>query len=280
MSKVKFHYYKIAVDKTAPSLDNLLQRLSTLSIANRTKTIYTTEIRLEHIAKNNGLWELCLTKVRSKNWPGVGSQNGASSDLSLPPQRDLTEHTYALIDPVKKLLVIQFTQGGVRASKVGMFLGDHAGLITAYDCHPVLTKDALTRYQNTKIFTRIDVGISGATAGDVAIFNGSPIGSAVKESVDSGIEDIEITFKVNAVDKRRALKSSMIRRLVSLVQKSDQATDLKIFGRDAPDSNVEQIDLLEEAKFHLVDEKEIGLTPGKRYNQLKMFEQLHIAISK
>lgn len=280
MSKVKFHYYKIAVDKTAPALDAILQRLSSLSIAHRTKTIYYTEIRLEHIVKKHGLWELCLTKVRSKNWPGVGSQNGASSDLSLPPHRDLTEHTYALIDPVKKLLVIQFTQGGVRASKVGMFLGDHAGLITAYECKPVLTKDALTRYQSTKIFTRIDVGISGATAGDVAIFSGSPISSAVKESVDSGIEDIEITFKVNAVDKRRSLKPSVIRKLVGLVQKSDNATDLTIFGRDGPDSNVEKIDLLEEAKFYLVDEKDIGLTPGKRYNTNGMFDQLHIAINK
>lgn len=280
MSKVKFHYYTITVDRTAPSLDVLLQRLSTIPIAARTKTIYTTEIRLEHIEKKNGLWELCLTKVRSKNWPGVGSQNGPSADLTLPPQRDLTEHTYALIDPVKKLLVVQFTQGGVRASKLGLFLGDHAGLITAYDCHPVLTKDALARYQNTKIFTRIDVGISGATAGDIAIFNGSPIGSAVKEAVDSGIEDIEITFKVNAVDKRRSLKPGVIRKLVGLVQKSDHATDLKIFGRDGPDSNIEKIDLLEEAKFHLVDEKDIGLTPGKRYNKTKMFDQLHIAINK
>lgn len=268
--KIKVHYYSVSNNQHR-SLDDLLQDLERLPLDQRVKSIRHGDVNLEHIEKHDSLWFLHFTNSRASNWPGVARKGHASTDLNLGFDVELTENTYAAFDTTVGVMVLQYTQSAVRASRLFAYFDQHTEHPNSFFYTPILNDDAMERFERQHTFTTINVAINDVTDADVAYFDGSSVGSAVRESVNAGVTILEMSFRVDARVKGNRIEGGLVRRLVDrMIARNSQNDKLIVKGRDDQNSPVESIDLLADAKTAEYDERGVTLTPGRRYRLADM----------
>jgi rhodanese-related sulfurtransferase len=282
MKKIKLHYYKVEKVGTPMELSEAFEKISKLEISDRTKSCGYVKVRLDHVELREGAiphWILRFSRLREDNWPGVSTLGEASKDLEFDDDTFLSEETYALYEPKKNRMLIQYNHIGVRASKIQEYLTQCINYADGgYRLIPVLTDDALTKYQSKKIVTSIDVVLDDLTQLDVDYFEGHSLHSAVKSTVDSDAVQMKMTFSVDARVKKNKLQSSFVTDLVDKVFKRNGDNDkISVYAKEEEADAVEFLSLLESRKGAEYDAESISRTIGRRYEPDDMFQLLQQA---
>ncbi|NYT80898.1 hypothetical protein H0A70_05240 [Alcaligenaceae bacterium] len=279
--KIKVHYYAVSPNHPRISFDSVLTQLSALSLSHRERVVGPGAVRLEIVDRHGSDWFMHITAARVSNWPGVAQSGQPSSDLQIGVRADLTENTFAAFDTTTGRLVLQFTQGAVRAGRLFAYFDQVTGRPNSFLYTPVLNSDALKRYANKHAFTEVEAVIDNVTSADIAYFSGSPLTSAVRQSVQAGVERLVVGFKVDARVATQKINKGFVDSLVQKVMSRGSRSDkLVVKGRDAADGPVEAIDLLADVKMEVYDEKAVTLTPGRRYRPDDMRRILFDALRK
>lgn len=279
--KIKIHYYAVSSNNPKIKLDALLAKLSALTLDQRDKIVGRGDVRLEIVEKHQNIWFMHLTASRVSNWPGVGRAGQLSSDLKLDLNAELTENTYAAFNIQTGILVLQYTQRAVRAGRLFAYLDQHTGQPNTFLYTPVLNNDAMQRYAQKHAFTEIEAVIDNVTKADEAYFKGSSVASTVRESVQAGVTRLAVTFKVDARVQHSKIQAGFVSNFVKRVIGRKSDTDkLVVTGRDQDGTPLESIDLLADVKSTCYDEREVTLTPGRRYRIDDMRRILFDALRK
>lgn len=279
--KIKIHYYSISSNIVGENIDTCLHTLNGLSIPQRTRRIKNNDVCLEKIEDHGSLWFLHFTALRNTNWPGAAQKGHASSDLRLAVGVELTENTFAAIDTNTGILVLQYTQSAVRASRLFYYLDDVTGRPNSFFYTPVLNKDAMERYERSNLFTEIEVMVEGITKADEEIFKGSSIASSVRESVKSNVTRLNVSFSVDARVKKNKIKNNFVSSLVdTLLARKSPKDKLIVKTKNEINGTLEAIDLLADVKVAEYPEKSITLTPGRRYRPDDMQKILFDALRR
>jgi hypothetical protein len=278
MKRIKVHYYHIVIPTGAPSVETTLEKLQTQNLEDRLKLCGSHKIRLDEVtekprADGHSFWHMKFSKFRDENWPGVSAPSQAAKDLELDDDESLSEETLVVYSPVLNRLVIQYNHYGVSASKVKEYLNlSILDPTKHYSITPVLTNEALAKYERKQLVTSIDASIEGVTAADVAFLEGSGLEAALAKSVENKVTSFRFQFSVDARVKKNRVDRDWVSRLVEAIKKRGGDNDsLCVTAKENEEDAVEVIDLLESRRITEYNADLIDRTIGRRYNSNQLY---------
>ncbi|WP_155886513.1 DUF6731 family protein [Acidovorax sp. JHL-3] len=278
MKRIKVFYYQFFAPPGAPAIEELLKDLEQQDLGLREKICGVQTIRLDEISERHHAdgtvnWHLKFSKFRDDNWPGVAAAGQPAKDLELEDGEILSEETVAIYSTKNDRLVIQYNHFGVRASKIREYLNQCiADPAMQYSLTPILTNEALEKYQNKQIVTSIDACIEGISEADIAVMEGTGLEGALKKSIESKATKFEFRFSVDARVKRNKVDRGWIAALVDGIRNRAGDNDtLKVAAKANEDDTAEVIDLLEARKFTEFNADQVDRTIGRRYDSNQLF---------
>lgn len=278
MKRIKVHYYHVVVPSGAPSVEATLTALQQQSLEDRLKLCGAHKIRLDEVAEQprpdgQNFWHLKFSKFRDDNWPGVSASSQAAKDLQLDDDESLSEETLVVYSSIQNRLVIQYNHYGVRASKVKEYLNlAIADPAKQYSVTPVLTNEALAKYEQKQLVTSIDASIEGVTAADIAFLEGSGLEGALAKSVENKVTSFRFQFSVDARVKKNRVDRSWVARLVDGIKNRGGDNDsICVTAKENEEDAVEVIDLLESRRITEYNADLIDRTIGRRYDSNQLY---------
>ena len=274
MKTIKVHYYDVATTDSSPVALNVdLNELNDLPLGDRVRVCGYQEIRLDSIVLKidpefqDRYWLLRFSKFRNDNWPGVATKGEESKDLELDDDSVLAEETTMLYSETSNKALIQYNHFGVRASKIQEYLSlRRMAQGSPYKLIPVITAEALSKYQQKQIVTSIEASIEGISDADLAIFNGSSLKDTIQQSIESKATSARFNFSVDARIKTERLDRGWVERIVdSVMGRSGERDKLSVSVKEEEEDALEVLNLLEERKATEYDEAQIERTEGRRY---------------
>lgn len=274
MKVIKVHYFNATTSSNgAVTLGEDLETLRSTPLQDRIRTCGYQEIRLDHIEKKidegvqDTYWLLRFSRFREDNWPGVASRDEASRDLELDTDSVLAEETTMLFSETHNKALVQYNHFGVRTTKIQEYLSlTRMQQGFAYQFIPVLTAEALTKYQQKKIVTSIEACIEGVSDADIEYFEGSSLKSMAEQSSENKATAIRFNFSVDARIKTEKLDRSWIERTVDkIIGRAGERDKLQVSVKENEEDAIEVLNLLEAKKVTEYDESQIERTEGRRY---------------
>lgn len=274
MKTIKVHYYDVSLSDESPlSLDADLITLSSLPLEDRAKICGHQEIRLDSILDKTDpdtkerYWLLRFSRFRNDNWPGVATREAESRDLIFDDDSVLAEETTMLYSETYNKALVQYNHIGVRVSKIQEYLSlskMQEGI--SYKLIPVITAEALRKYQQKQIVTSVEASIEGISDADIAYFGNSSLKGTIQQSVDSKATSAKFNFSVDARIKTEKLDRSWVERVVDKVMgRSGERDRLLVSAKEAEGDALEVLNLLEARKVTEYDGEQIERTEGRRY---------------
>ncbi|HDR9022747.1 TPA: hypothetical protein QDB09_003303 [Burkholderia vietnamiensis] len=283
MKKLRVYYYTVERFGKAEPVEDVLKRLQGLDLADRTRTCHFAQIRLDDIVEpkdGKPYWILRFSRFRDDNWPGVATVEEASKDLELEDDALLSEETSVLYDADKNRMVVQYNHFGVRASKVQEYLTQCTSYAEGgYELLPVLTEDALERFQSKQIITSVEAVIDNVSVQDVAYFNGSGLAGCIKEGSEAGATRVRFSMSVDGRERKNRLETKVVRPIIDrLLGRSGENDKVVVGAKEAEDDAVELLNLLESRKYVEYNADSIPRTVGRRYSPESMVQLLDQAL--
>jgi hypothetical protein len=278
MKRIKVHYYHVVVPENSTPVVNTLRSLQEKNLEDRLKICGSHKVRLDEVTEHprpdgQSFWHLKFSKFRDDNWPGVSASSQPAKDLELDDDESLSEETLVVYSPVKDRLVIQYNHYGVRASTVKEYLNLSISDPTKnYAVTPVLTNEALAKYEQKQIVTSIEASIEGVTEADIAFLHGSGLEEALAKSVEHRVTSFRFQFSVDARVKKNHVDRSWISRLVEGIKNRGGDSDsLCVTAKANEEDAVEVIDLLESRRMTEYNADLIDRTIGRRYDSAQLY---------
>lgn len=276
MKFIKVHYYTVIRTERAAPLPDLLMAIDKKSLEDRLMTIGVQKIRLEElherVAAERAVLLMKFTRIRDDNWPGVGAAAEGAKDLELEEDQHLSEETFAAFCPASGRLVVQYSHFGVRASKIREYM--NAALATpeqGYAFNPVITEEALEKYEKKQIVTSVDVTIDGISEADLAIMEGTSIYAALKASVEAKATSFRMSIGVDARVKKNRVERGLVTTIVDAVKRrAGEGDTIVVNAKENEEDTVEAIDLLEARKIAKYNADDIDRTAGRRFEPKQM----------
>jgi hypothetical protein len=280
MKRITVHYYFVLVPEGVQSVQDTLATILHAPLEQRLLQCGVHRVRLDEIVpftQSDGHvnWHLKFSKFRDDNWPGVSASAEPAKDLLLNDDESLSEETLVVYSTRSDRLVIQYNHYGVRASTVKDYLNQVSTSPIGYSLTPVLTNEALQKYEAKQIVTAIEATIEGVTEADIAIMQGSSLEAALSKSVASQVSKFEFKFSVDARVKSNKVNRNWIEQLVDGIRNRGGENDtLRVAAKANEEDAVEVIDLLESKKLTYFDADAVDRTAGRRYDSAQLFAVL------
>lgn len=278
MKRIKVHYYHFVVPKDAQPIANVLKALEQQDLKQREKLCGFQTIRLDEISERNLAdgsvnWLLKFSKFRDDNWPGVTAAGQPAKDLELEDGEILSEETVAIYSTKNDRLVIQYNHYGVRASKIREYLNlGIAEPAKHYSLSPILTNEALEKYQKKQIVTSIDACIEGISEADLAVMQGTGLEGALQKSIENKATKFQFRFSVDARVKKNKVERGWVATIVdAITNRAGDNDSLQVTAKENEEDTAELIDLLESRKFTEFNADQVDRTLGRRYDSNQLF---------
>ncbi len=278
MKRIKILYYNFVVPKGSPSIAETLMALEQQDLQQREKNCGLQKIRLDeiserHLADGTVNWLLKFSKFRDDNWPGVTAAGQPAKDLELEDGEILSEETVAIYSTKLDRVVIQYNHYGVRASKIREYLNlEIAEPEKQYSLTPILTNEALEKYQKKQIVTSIDACIEGISEADLAVMQGTGLEGALQKSIENKATKFQFKFSVDARVKNNKVERSWVARIVEAIRNRAGDNDsLQVTAKENEEETAELIDLLESRKYTEFNADQVDRTLGRRYDSNQLF---------
>ncbi|PRH29675.1 DUF6731 family protein [Burkholderia gladioli] len=283
MKKLRVHFYTVEQFGKAEPIEDVLRKIQALDLADRTRTCHFAKIRVDDIVppeQDRSYWILRFSRFRDDNWPGVATVEEASKDLELDEDALLSEETFVIYDPAKNRMVVQYNHFGVRASKVQEYLTQCTRYAEGgYELLPVLTEDALDRFNSKKIITSVEAVIDNVSPQDIAYFGGSGLADCIKQGSDAGATRVRFTLSVDGRERKNRLDSGVVRPIIDrLLGRSGENDKVIVGAKEVEEDAVELLNLLESRKYVEYNAESIPRTLGRRYSPEFMIQLLDQAL--
>src|SRR5690349_4036267 len=102
------HAFKVSKHKGSDRVKELIERIKGDDLAQRTRTIHTTPLRLETVEVYSGVYGLDFVRFRDKQGPGRASRKAPTRGFNLKADESFAEETAALYVPSTMHMLVQY----------------------------------------------------------------------------------------------------------------------------------------------------------------------------
>lgn len=231
----------------------------------RVRTIEGIPYRLLNLSSNNKTWEGDACRIRMNDVPMIASVKvSTTKDVPLTTDQGIAESTAFLYDEETNVLAIQSTRFGVSASRLGMFLGELAGLPELITLSTVFREDASKELLRMKDHRKILVRFAGIKNPRLITDNRPSVAQAVELLKGATAPHLEIAISVghspSPLDPRAVLESAktFLKWAKGTIDggaqsKGEVVEALKVVGAIDSDTT-EELNLLE---FKMTEEEDV-----------------------
>jgi hypothetical protein len=244
----KVHAFRVARINGSPSLDDLLDEVEGDALGARVRTIYGTDLRIEHIERRQGTWYMDFGKFRDEHGPGKASRATPIEGFEFDGDEAFCEETACLYQPTSGHLLVQYNHYGARAGSIQEYFNTYShDEAYAIELQPRYDDDAYRRFSDRAASKRLTIGIDPRFLNENDRAAGLPLAQALDLGNESNGTKIEITISVGKARNRWLSEpiERFLERLPAVINRNpDAVTKLKVGVVETLDSAVETIDLI------------------------------------
>lgn len=260
--KIKVHAFGVKHLEKSGELQDLLLQIDDDDLDKRVRSIGFSDIRIENVKNENGLFYFDFGKFRDQHGPGKASIGKPTEGFDFQDGEVFCEETACLYIPKSKHLIVQYNHHGTRIGLIQSYL-------SSYDQNNIYTFEMLPKYDET-----IEAKFRNRAATKKIIFeidprflnqNDSVAGTALTQALDLGMksdgEKVELT--ISAGKSKNRYLSNFIDKTANILKKKsvenpDAITKLKVGVLENIDSRMEVLDLIAHRLVHEFSDMRIG----------------------
>ena len=277
--KFRVHAFRLAKLGKSGELSRLLQKISKTPLANRTRTVYGVNFRIENVSAPKGkrdYWLFDFGRFRDDHGPGKASPNAETSGFTFEEDESFSEETAGLYIPKTRHIILQYNHHGTRAGSVEQYLSsfdDNNDYL--FELQPTLDPDTDKRYENRKSTKSITFSVDPrqVTANDRK--GGASLSQLLGYADKSGGDTVRIT--VSTRSRKIGLASNVVDKTIAKLRSINENTpgtvkDLQARIAEGVDEKSVTLDLLEHKLTHVFEDvpvdKDLRMSRKNRYNAL------------
>lgn len=277
--KLKVHAFGVKLHDKSGNLEGLLAQIKSDQLSKRVRTIRYSDMRIEDVTKNRGLWFFDFGKFRGQHGPGKASKSTPVQGFSFNKGEVFCEETACLYIPRSRHLIIQYNHHGARVGKIQDYLN-------SYDSNNAYTFELVPKYDDT-----VERKFRNRAATKKIIFEIDPrflsqadkvAGTALTQALDLGKQSHgeKVELIISAGKPKRNYLSQFIDKTAETLkrkagQNPDGITKLKVGVLENFDSRMEVLDLIAQRLVHEFDD--IPLGSDLRFPQTERYRALERA---
>ena len=265
--KMKVHFFKVEIKNSRDTIYELLERIYALPAIDRERRISDGWVFLEELDTRRRFHNTEFTQRRTRNGPGRSEQGKPTKDFPMGQGVGFGEHSAAVWSSSGEFVAMQYNHWGLRPGAIARYLSGFLsrrgrGHSPRVDLIPELDDEAIARLQASVTQTRLECAIDGATFSDEMVDHGNAVTSMLRLSDETAANRVEIALSYGM--GRRSGPLNVMPMIRNLLRGNPQK--LKVGVKGDFDSKMEMLDLIEHRYVEEIDESELLLTSGLRWD--------------
>lgn len=266
---MKIHYFQVDVKGVATDVATLLKSIIQRPQNKREISIGGKDVFLESFSNVGGLYHSEFTQRRSVNGPGKSAPGNPTEDFDLDPGEGFGEQAAVIWSPSGHAAV-QYNHHGVRPSGIRIYLNRFlqivrpSGSAAEFVMDPVLDPDVVARLVRSKIHTRIELGIATTGITEEMAQSHVALDSALRIREETSAARVDIVVS-RGRDRPGGPLGNVLSSVRSISEHAENLLKLKTTVKRDRDSASEVLDLLEHRETDVVEDRELDMSPGRRY---------------
>ncbi|WP_194865736.1 DUF6731 family protein [Alloalcanivorax profundimaris] len=273
---LKVHAFRVTLHEKSGNFEDLLNQIKDDPLQARVRTLGYSDIRIEDVREEDGLWFFDFGKFREQHGPGKASKTTPVRGFPFSKGEVFCEETACLYVQKTGHLIVQYNHHGARVGKIQEYLNE-------YDPNNSYTMELVPKYDDT-----VERKFHSRAATKKIVFEIDPrflsqedrvAGTALTQALDLGKrsrgEKVELT--ISAGRPRNNHLSDFIDKTANALktkagQKPDGVTKLKVGVLENLDSRMEVLDLIAQRLVHQFDDIPVGA--DLRFPQVERYKAL------
>lgn len=282
---MRIDLYTLVPHPESYNVQENIERLLTLDLANRNRQRQVNYIRLEHAKYVRGLWYCDFVKVRMDHGPARAGLNAEVEGFDLARDEGFGEETGFLWDTSNNYCLVQYNHYGVRAAAIAGYLSEFSEVPGGVMFLPRIDEKIHDKIRRKKLVSRFEVTIAPKLLDDGDFDAGMAVGAAAKDLKSTGAE--RVTIEISSAARAGFLRyplTSLAKWVERLVGRSEDETPLvssaRATAREEEDEKPEVLDLL---SHRITTDVELKAGADKRYSREDRWAalaQAHLAWKK
>ena len=267
---MRIHFYRAEIRDGSQDISHVLDRINTLTPADRERTIYGKDVFLERCAQRDTTYEMEFTQRRTRNGPGYSERGKPTSDFDLAPNAGFGEQAAAIWSP-QGYLAVQYNHHGVRPGGIRDYLNSFVrqlpskpGSYPDLVFEPVLDEEVLSKLWSSQKKMRLECAIAADTLSESMVRGNLALGAALQLHNQTSAAKIEISVSLGE-GKRGGALSGVERIIGPLLERADCLSKLRVAVKQDLDSATEVLDLLEHRETVNISDSSLSTTAGRRF---------------
>lgn len=264
---IKVHLFHLEEHPGSRPLSEILERLSTTDLEERTREIAGVSFRADQICSgywnqldinSTKLWMVNMVNFRPGHGPGRANQQKMLSEIDFEGDY-LGEDAALVYDPSQQMIALQYSHSGPRSVKISSYFGDivHSETNT-YNFRPKVDQDVERKFQTQKDITRFEATIDTTAVNKKDFRKARGMSSVYAAVQQAGGTKLKISISVDGRGggKMNSTAKDMVEGLYNLFKKKpDSVTRLESKG-EVDNASAELLDLV---NARLVEEVSVPL---------------------
>ncbi|MEH6564582.1 MAG: DUF6731 family protein [Halopseudomonas sp.] len=256
---MKIHAFKVEKNDGSDDLNDVLKAIDAeQDLEKRMRLISQSEVRVDSIEYNGGLWYLDFVKFRATQGPGKARRKAQVEGFAFAKGESFGEETAAMYDPHTGYMLVQYNHAGVRGGTIERYLSEYEERSNnVYTFCPKFDTDTERRLLKKAIKKKLSFKIDVTEMDAEDIKRGVALSDAVAlgRDCEAGMVTIELAA---GGDKRNGLRGTVAAKLTALKDLASRnpaaVKSLKVSGKNDVDDAVEVLDLLKQRLYIQFDD--------------------------
>lgn len=278
--KISVHAFKVKRDPKSGQLADLLKKIQSDTLSSRVRQVDLSEIRVDDVTFQNGVWFVDIGLFRKQHGPGKASASKPVKGFTFGKDECFFEETAFLYIPATDYLLVQYNHHGTRAGKIQDYLNSYdANNNYLFEFLPKYDDSAERRFLKRKATKKITFAIDPRFLNKSDRVSGTALTQALDLGKESGGEKVELTISAGRA-KSSYLSKYIEKTAETLKKKAGQnpagVTKLQVGILSELDESMQVIDLIEERLVESFSDVPLGVDLRyPRKDRYRMLERAH-----
>lgn len=280
-AKMHMHLFRVNVARGSDTLPDLLARISSTRVEDRSRSAFGTNYRAEIVDDRGDAWVLNFVKFRDSHGPGKVSRRTPLEGFDLGTGDYFGEDSAALFFPQRRYMVLQYNHSGPRHSAIAEYLSAFRTDRTntySLDVKLDVNTERVFRRRRTSVRTfEVGIDMTGMTAADRGAL--TSLGEASTFAHNLNGNRLELVVSIGPGRRGQSLSDrakDFLSDLLSGPQK-DAVYKARAAIKRSDDSPTEVIDLIDQK---LTSTQLVVVGPGLRLSLADRVNALRVASTR
>ncbi len=262
MEKMKVHVFYVKAHDKSGNFEDLLTQIIDDKLSLRVRSVGFTDMRIEDLKQENGLWFIDFGKFRNQHGPGKASPQKPVEGFVFEENEVFCEETACLYIPDTGHLIVQYNHHGARVAKIQEYLNIYdSNNSYTFELLPKYDESTERKFKNRAATKRIEFEI------DPRFLNESDkvAGTALAQALDLGQQSQgeKVTLSISAGLSKKNFLNSFIDKTAEILKKKaganpDGVTKLRVGVLENLDGRIETLDLIAQRLVHEFSDIPLG----------------------